>query len=323
MPMKPTHPAHSGVYPPNSLRGFTLVELLVVIGIIAIMIGILLPALRRARESARQIKCLSNMRQLSTAVVMFASETRGLMPGRGAGGYSSLAPSGDAINKNGTFDANLDWIAAERVIDPITGGPGYGADQNITFSGLAKYLGSKQRQHTTPQEANTIAMKLDEVYRCPSDNLENRPKAYQGTNTRVYRYSYSINDYFVNPIQPCKPLNPAIPREQRNGFKFTGKISSIRSASEKVLFICEDERTIDDAVYQPQAANWATTALGAVSSRHESKYTSIKTSATDLNPNINSRGNVGFCDGHGEFMSRKDAMSQKYSGNWNTDPKGF
>src|SRR5688572_22253643 len=58
-------------------RAFTLVELLVVIGIIALLVSILFPALRRARDHAQRVQCMSNMRQVIMALTAYAGEYKG------------------------------------------------------------------------------------------------------------------------------------------------------------------------------------------------------------------------------------------------------
>jgi prepilin-type N-terminal cleavage/methylation domain-containing protein len=67
-------------YSANSRRGFTLVELLVVIGIIAILISMLLPALSKARIAAQTVVCQNNLQQIGRVIHLYASTHRSLMP---------------------------------------------------------------------------------------------------------------------------------------------------------------------------------------------------------------------------------------------------
>ena len=87
-------------------NGFTLVELLVVIGIIALLIAILMPALSAAREHAKRVQCMSNLRQLTWAWLMYTNEHKGrfcssevqtFIPSKGVWSWIADTPSGHDI----------------------------------------------------------------------------------------------------------------------------------------------------------------------------------------------------------------------------------
>src|SRR5687768_8266206 len=70
---------HDAAHSRRRRGAFTLVELLVVIGIIAMLIAMLMPALQRARKQARTVQCLSNLRQIGMAAMTYANQNKGYL----------------------------------------------------------------------------------------------------------------------------------------------------------------------------------------------------------------------------------------------------
>ncbi len=100
--------------PKASRTGFTLIELLVVISIIALLIGLLLPALGAAREAANAVACTSNIRQTGIAINSYATDNKGWLAGPNTSGLSVARDSGfswsDVTDVNEpTY--NQDWVS--------------------------------------------------------------------------------------------------------------------------------------------------------------------------------------------------------------------
>ena len=139
-------------------RGFTLIELLVVIAIIAILAAMLLPALQSARERGRRGSCVSNLKQIGTALMQYAQDYREKMPA-GKCRASSAASAGElAVWANvegsaaglevlraneyladyGVFTCPSSTVSAEQGTDALTYTPE--ADANLAYGYIPGYI---------------------------------------------------------------------------------------------------------------------------------------------------------------------------------------
>jgi type II secretory pathway pseudopilin PulG len=98
----------------RSYAAFTLVELLVVIGIIALLISVLMPALRKARESAQNVQCLSNLKQLYLSLQFYANDHEGVFPAA-HGGSQYQYPVPRSLSTIGSSGSRVQYVKNHRV----------------------------------------------------------------------------------------------------------------------------------------------------------------------------------------------------------------
>ena len=121
-------------------RAFTLVELLVVIGIIAVLIGVLLPVLSRAQRTTRTTVCLSNQRQLMLALQMYCQDNKGVFPG---------GPGTTYWNGTLTYFAGMaSWDT--NALNPYS----CNQDEKSGPTWLAKYVSGSKKIPACPEELN-------------------------------------------------------------------------------------------------------------------------------------------------------------------------
>jgi len=144
------------------ISGFTLIELLVVAAIILVLAGMLFPAIKKVRESARATKCVSNLRQLQLAALNFAN-----------GGSVPVSSSSPVKDGYGNWNESKGWVAWQNGWNPSatpgtyvqTGGAGISCITNGTLYGFTRG---------------------QDIYMCPTLKISN--KAYAN-----YTRGYSMN----------------------------------------------------------------------------------------------------------------------------------
>ena len=289
---------------PRRRTGFTLVELLVVIGIISVLIGILLPSLSKARASANKTKCLSNLRQIGLAMVMYAQDNRGYFPAAARwGGYPSADYAEEQV---------ADFVYWEqprkywyRPGEAVPGGLNT-AQNDMDQGALARYMG----RHFTPG-----------VWVCPDDDVTTH-MLVGGTSDLRYPYSYTMNFFFDQSLAAANlwaanylgggPANPV-----------SMKLVRVRHASDCILMLEEGPSTINDGctviefvdtgvpgVFTPfvgASMDFAAVRHGSMGRAIHLPDNAYNAAAGDQEniPNSSGMTNVSFCDGHAATVSRR------------------
>ena len=252
-------------------NAFTLVELLVVIGIIALLISILLPSLNQAREQAKATQCLSNVRQLGLAFLMYVNENKGYFPSRNASRSQGHRPG--------------DWIYWQEVLPP---------GETINESNVVRYMSGGAKRVSI------------ESLRCPSDNVDAR--LYEN-NANPYKFSYTVNVFVINNSATASTSSPFdrtlnISKVKNSNRKILAVEEDERGINDG-SWVGRSTYNLTTPIPGDVATDNDFLAI-----RHERRKFYPDTPANWLK-NVDRRGNAVFLDFHAEYITRREAHDQK------------